>query len=81
MFWNDECKEMSDQLWIPSLEITHHPEQKNYFRCENKNISFNYYADKDAFLPDIEFQEIELPDNTLKKNKLYMKLQQRTKTI
>ena len=72
-FWNDECQKLSDLLWIPDELIHNHLERK-FFKCENKNISFSYFTNKDSYIPDVKFLDIILPDNSSKKDKLYTSL-------
>ncbi len=73
MFWNDDCQKLSDQLWIPE-KLIKQPNKRNYFRCDNNNISFSYYTNKDSFVPNIEFKDIIAIDNSLKKDKLFQSL-------
>lgn len=73
MFWNDECKKLSDKLWIPKNLIHQSFERKN-FKCDNKNITFNYYTNNDKFVPNIQFQNIPIYNNQMEKEKLFVSL-------
>ncbi len=73
-FWDDKCSILSNKLWIPSLLIDHNPAKIKDFKCQNKNITFNYFSDKDIIKPNLKFKPMPVPDNTDAKIKLESQL-------
>ncbi|AGC01819.1 transposase [Acanthamoeba polyphaga moumouvirus] len=74
MFWNNECTKLSKSLWIPSKTINLKQNKKKYFKCDNPNITFNYFTDNTKINKKIKFNEIKISDNHNKKEKLRNKL-------
>jgi len=63
MFWNDKSNNLTKILWKPSLLIDHKPNQRKYFRCSNRNISFNYYSDNANINPHLKHYRNYYSDN------------------
>ncbi|AVG46132.1 transposase [Acanthamoeba polyphaga mimivirus] len=74
MFWNNQCAKLSKSLWIPSNIINLKSNKKKYFKCDNPNISFNYFTDGIKINKKIKFNDIKVTDNHDKKEKLRNKL-------
>ena len=70
MFWDQDCQKLSNLLWIPKTSVKHQQVERNKFKCNNKNISFNYLSDKVKIHPNIKFLDIPAKENLDKKNKL-----------
>lgn len=74
-FWDDDCFELSKQLWIPPLELNN-SKSKKVFNCPNNNISFTYLTETN-YIPenrDYKFKKISTHDNTKKKDALRSRL-------
>ena len=73
-FWNNDCNHLAQKLWIPSLLIDHKPNKSKHFKCQNKNITFNYYSDG-IVCANLSFNKLSLDDNSDAKFKLANKLE------
>ena len=82
MFWNNQCKNLSERIWIPSLIDKNQFHRDEDFRCNNKNILCNYYHSPEPINIDdvIEFNELPIVDNDYEKKKLRTKLVKRENT-
>ena len=74
VFWNDDCQKLSNKLWIPGLLGDPVHDERQYFKCMNPGISFNYFSDNAGIDPRLKFNQIPLVDNSMKKNKLNKQL-------
>ena len=80
-FWNQKCSDLTKLLWNPQ-NYYHREDEREEFGCQNPNISFHYYDNKKVKInPKLDFKELPIIDNTIKKETLKKRLIKKEKKI
>lgn len=73
-FWNDQCRNLSDILWKPSLNSKPDSHKAEHWNCNNKNISFSVYNASPNITNNLTFKPIPEINNTAEKKRVFFRM-------